>query len=151
MINLIDEFDSQILKQLEIDGRIAYSAIARTLGVSNTLVHQRVLRLMENGLLTGIKPMLDEKKMGYDWGTFTGITFEKGHDSNRIIEMLKNIPEVTECYYITGAHALHIKVVAKNHEHMRWLLSEKIDNIPGIAKTDSIVELGCAFKRSIIG
>ena len=146
----IDEFDIQILKQLEQDGRMAYSAIATALGVSNTMVHQRISRLTEQGILTGIKPVLNEKKMGYDWGAFTGITLEKDCDSNRIIEELKKIPEVTECYYITGTYTLYLKIIAKNHEHMRQVLYEKIDNISGIAKTDSIIELGCAFKRNLI-
>ena len=146
----IDDFDIQILKELEKDGRMAYSAIATALGVSNTMIHQRISRLTEQGILTGIKPVLDEKKIGYDWGAFTGITLEKDQDSNRIIAELKKIPEVTECYYITGNYTLYIKIVAKNHEHMRKVLYEKIDNIPGIAKTDSIIELGCAFKRNLI-
>jgi Lrp/AsnC family transcriptional regulator for asnA, asnC and gidA len=146
----IDDFDIQILKELEKDGRMAYSAIASTLGVSNTMIHQRVSRLTELGILTGIKPVLDEKKIGYDWGAFTGITLEKDQDSDRIIEELKKIPEVTECYYISGTYTLYLKIIAKNHEHMRKVLYEKIDNISGIAKTDSIMELGCAFKRNII-
>ncbi|MGB3066858.1 Lrp/AsnC family transcriptional regulator [Sphingobacterium thalpophilum] len=149
-MNGMDEFDLQILKYLDTDGRMAYSAIAAALGVSNTMIHQRISRLMEQGILTGIKPVLDEKKLGYDWGAFTGLSLEKDHDSGRIIEELKKIPEVTECYYITGNYTLYIKIIAKNHEHMRKLLYEKIDNIPGIAKTDSLIELGCAFKRNII-
>ncbi|WP_324755480.1 Lrp/AsnC family transcriptional regulator [Sphingobacterium thalpophilum] len=149
-MNGIDEFDLQILKYLDTDGRMAYSTIAAALGVSNTMIHQRISRLMEQGILTGIKPVLDEKKLGYDWGAFTGLSLEKDHDSGRIIEELKKIPEVTECYYITGNYTLYIKIIAKNHEHMRKLLYEKIDNIPGIAKTDSLIELGCAFKRNII-
>ncbi|MGJ1409315.1 Lrp/AsnC family transcriptional regulator [Sphingobacterium thalpophilum] len=149
-MNGIDEFDLQILKYLDTDGRMAYSAIAAALGVSNTMIHQRISRLMDQGILTGIKPVLDEKKLGYDWGAFTGLSLEKDHDSGRIIEELKKIPEVTECYYITGNYTLYIKIIAKNHEHMRKLLYEKIDNIPGIAKTDSLIELGCAFKRNII-
>jgi Lrp/AsnC family transcriptional regulator, regulator for asnA, asnC and gidA len=146
----LDEFDIQILKQLEIDGRMAFSAIATQLGISNTMVHQRVTKLTEQGILKGIKPVLDEKKIGYDWGAFTGITLEKDHDSDRIIEALKKIPEVTECYYITGNFTLYIRIIAKNHEHMRQILYTQIDNIQGIAKTDSIIELGCAFKRNIV-
>ncbi|MDR6734582.1 MULTISPECIES: Lrp/AsnC family transcriptional regulator [unclassified Sphingobacterium] len=149
-MNSIDEFDRQILKYLEQDGRMAYSAIATAMGVSNTMIHQRIIRLTEQGILTGIKPLLNEKKLGYDWGAFTGLSLEKDHDSNRIIEELKKIPEVTECYYITGNYTLYVKIIAKNHEHMRQLLYEKIDSIPGIAKTDSIIELGCAFKRNMI-
>lgn len=146
----LDEFDINIIKELEKDGRMAFSSIAANLKISNTMVHQRINRLMEQGIIAGIKPIIQEKKIGFDWASFTGITLNKDSDSNRIIEELKNIPEITECYYVTGSFTLYIKIVAKNHEHMRRILYEKIDNIPGIAKTDSIIELGCAFKRNII-
>ncbi|RZK42856.1 MAG: AsnC family transcriptional regulator [Pedobacter sp.] len=147
---MIDHFDKQILNELEVDGRVAYSVIAQKLGISNTMVHQRVARLQENGILKGVRPIINEKKLGYDWGAFTGLTLEKDHDSSRIIEALQKIPEVTECYFITGKYTLFVKIAATNHEHMRAVLYDKIDNIPGIAKTDSIIELGCAFKRNII-
>lgn len=148
-MEIVDEFDIKIIKELEKDGRMAYSAIATNLKISNTMVHQRINRLIEQGILTGIKPIINEKKVGYDWGAFTGITLNKDQDSGRIIEELKNIPEITECYYITGSFTLYIKIIAKDHEHMRKILYEKIDTIPGIAKTDSIIELGCAFKRNV--
>ncbi|MFV8464899.1 Lrp/AsnC family transcriptional regulator [Flavobacterium sp. LB1P62] len=148
-MDALDEFDINIIKELEKDGRMAFSAIATTLKISNTMVHQRVNRLTEQGILAGIKPIINEKKIGYDWASFTGITLNKDQDSNRIIDELKNIPEITECYYVTGSFTLYIKIVAQNHEHMRKILYEKIDNIPGISKTDSIIELGCAFKRNI--
>ncbi|MFV8270470.1 Lrp/AsnC family transcriptional regulator [Flavobacterium sp. GT2N3] len=148
-MDIVDEFDINIIKELEKDGRMAYSAIAANLKISNTMVHQRINRLTEQGILTGIKPVINEKKVGYDWGSFTGLTLNKDQDSDRIIEELKKIPEITECYYITGSFTLYIKIIAKDHEHMRKVLYEKIDNIPGIAKTDSIIELGCAFKRNV--
>ncbi|RBN51607.1 Lrp/AsnC family transcriptional regulator [Flavobacterium psychrolimnae] len=148
-MDIVDEFDINIIKELEKDGRMAYSAIAANLKISNTMVHQRINRLMDQGILTGIKPIINEKKVGYDWGSFTGITLNKDQDSDRIIEELKKIPEITECYYITGSFTLYIKIIAKDHEHMRKVLYEKIDTIPGIAKTDSIIELGCAFKRNV--
>ena len=148
-MEILDEFDINIIKELEKDGRMAYSAIAANLKISNTMVHQRINRLIDQGILTGIKPIINEKKVGYDWGSFTGITLNKDQDSDRIIEELKKIPEITECYYITGSFTLYIKIIAKDHEHMRKVLYEKIDTIPGIAKTDSIIELGCAFKRNV--
>ena len=145
----LDEFDINIIKELEKDGRMAFSAIATNLKISNTMVHQRINRLTEQGILAGIRPIINEKKIGYDWASFTGITLNKDPDSIQVIEALKNIPEITECYYVTGSFTLYIKIIAKNHEHMRKILYEKIDNIPGIAKTDSIIELGCAFKRNV--
>ncbi|MEO8238199.1 MAG: Lrp/AsnC family transcriptional regulator [Flavobacterium sp.] len=148
-MDTLDEFDIRIIKELEKDGRMAFSSIATTLKISNTMVHQRVNRLIDQGVISGIKPLVNEKKIGYDWASFTGITLNKDSDSDRIIEELKAIPEITECYYVTGSFTLYIKIIAKNHEHMRKVLYEKIDRISGIAKTDSIVELGCAFKRNI--
>lgn len=146
----IDDSDIQILKHLEQDGRVAYSTIAKAMGVSNTMINQRINRLYDMKVLTGVKPVINEKKLGFDWAAFTGITLEKDHDSARIIEALKEIPEVTECYFITGVYTLYLKIVARDHEHMRKVLYEKIDSIPGIAKTDSFIELGCAFKRNML-
>lgn len=145
----LDTYDYQILQYLEKDGRMAYSSIAQMLKISNTMVHQRVTKLTDLGILLGVKPVLNEKKLGYDWASFTGLTLEKDHNSDRIIAALKKIEEVTECYYITGAFTLFIRITARNHEHMRKVLYEKIDNIPGIIKTDSFMELGCAFKRNV--
>jgi Lrp/AsnC family transcriptional regulator for asnA, asnC and gidA len=146
---VLDQFDFKILSILENDGRIPFTNIAQELNISNSMVHQRVQRLIDQEILIGIKPILNEKKLGYDWASFTGITLEKDHDSDRIIEALQSIPEVTECYYISGAFTLFIRITAKNHEHMRKVLYEKIDSIPGIAKTDSFMELGCAFRRNV--
>lgn len=148
-MDILDEFDISIIKELEKDGRMAFSAIAANLKISNTMVHQRINRMIEQGVISGIKPIIQEKKIGYDWASFTGITLNKDSDSDRIIEALKEIPEITECYFVTGSFTLYIKIIATNHEHMRRILYEKIDSIPGIAKTDSIIELGCAFKRNI--
>jgi Lrp/AsnC family transcriptional regulator for asnA, asnC and gidA len=147
--NLPDYFDQQILKCLESDGRMAFSAIATKLNISNTMVHQRVSKMQEKGIITHFSPILDERKLGYDWAAFTGITLDKDHHSGRIIEELSKVPEVTACYYVSGGFTLFIRIIAKNHAHMREILYEKIDNIPGVVKTESFMELGCAFSRNI--
>ncbi len=145
----LDFFDIAILESLEKDGRVPLSTIANELSISNTMVHQRIQRLIENGYLLGIRPVLDEKKLGYDWASFTGLTLEKDYDSSKVIGALHSIPEVTECYYITGSFTLFVRITAKNHEHMRKILYDMIDHIPGISKTDSFMELGCAFRRNV--
>lgn len=146
----MDHHDTKILKRLEEDGRVPFSTIAAELGISNTMVHQRVNKLIDQGIIRGIRPVLDEKRMGFEWGSFTGLTLEKDHDTGRIIEALKSIPEVSECYFITGSYTLYLRILAKSNEHMRSILYDKIDNIPGVAKTNSMIELGCAFKRNVI-
>ena len=49
-MEIVDEFDIKIIKELEKDGRMAYSAIATNLKISNTMVHQRINRLIEQGI-----------------------------------------------------------------------------------------------------
>lgn len=74
---VIDKFDTELLKRLEKDGRIAFSTVALSLGVSNTMVHQRFSRLLQRGVLSGVKPVLNEKKMGFDWGVLLALRWIK--------------------------------------------------------------------------
>ncbi len=145
----IDNFDKLILKELEKDGRKPYSEIAKKLDISNTMVHQRINRMKEEGLIKKMALELDERKMGYEWSAFTGIILKEDCNSESIIEALKIIPEVVECYYITGQYTLYIRIVAKNSEHMRKVLYEKIDHISGVLKTESLIDFGRAFKRNV--
>ncbi|MFN3489214.1 MAG: Lrp/AsnC family transcriptional regulator [Emticicia sp.] len=145
----LDEFDKKILVQLEKDGRKPYSEIAKNLNISNTMVHQRVTRMKKIGILKGAGIILDERKLGYEWSAFTGLVLKEDSDSKTIIEELRKIPEVTECYYITGQYTLYIRIVAKSNEHMRSVLYDKIDHISGILKTESMIDFGAAFKRNV--
>ncbi len=146
---ILDEYDIQILQQLEKDGRKAYSEIAKILDISNTMVHQRVSRMKKLGILKGAGIILDERKLGYEWSAFTGLVLKEDSDSKLIIEELKKIPEVTECYYITGQYTLYIRIVAKSSEHMKSVIYDKIDHISGILKTESMIDFGAAFKRNV--
>jgi Lrp/AsnC family transcriptional regulator for asnA, asnC and gidA len=146
---MLDKTDKAILKQLANDGRKPYAEIAKWLKISNTMVHQRISKMKQKGYLKGISISLDEKKMGFEWSAFTGIVLKEDSDSESIIAALKDIPEVLECYYITGQYTLYIRMVAKNSEHMRSVLYEKIDHIPGVLKTESLIDFGTAFKRGV--
>ena len=55
---------------------------------------------------------------------------------------------MTECYHISGKYALYIRVVATDNEHMRDVLYTKIEDVPGVKNTESLVDFGCAFKRN---
>lgn len=148
MIHL-DTYDRKILSALEKDGKKPFSTIATELDISHTMVGQRVNRLKELEILKGNTIILDEAKIGYDWGAFSGIVLKEDSKTEQVIESLKAIPEVVECYYMSGQFALLIRVVAKDREHMRHLLFEKIDTISGVVKSESMIDFGCAFKRNV--
>lgn len=144
----LDSFDIDILKHLEQDGKKPFSQIAEELSISNTMVHQRVSRLKKEGVLKRHSIVIDEKKLGYEWGAFSGVTISENANTYEVIEQLKKIPEVTECYHISGTYTLFIRIIAKNSEHMREVLYNHIENFSGIVSTESMVDFGCAFKRN---
>ena len=144
----LDQYDIGILRKLEQDGKKAFSQIAEELNISNTMVHQRINRMKKDGILIRHSIVIDEKKLGYEWGAFTGVTISESSNTYEIIEQLKDIPEVTECYHISGSYTLFVRIIAKNNEHMRDILYNKIENIKGIVTTESMVDFGCAFKRN---
>ncbi|GJM34792.1 MAG: transcriptional regulator [Saprospiraceae bacterium] len=150
MIYPLDDFDKKIIGKLEVDGRMPYSQIAEELGISNTMVHKRVAKLIKHKIITKINPTYDEKRLGYGYGAFTGITLDKEHKTKSVIQALKKIPEVTECHYIAGSFTLYLRIFAKDHEDLKRILYDVIDNIDGVAKTESMIDLGCAFKRNIV-
>ena len=144
----LDLYDIEILKHLEEDGKKPFSQIAEDLSISNTMVHQRVNRLKKDGILLRHSIIIDEKKLGYEWGAFSGVTIGEASNSYDVIDELKKIPEVTECYHISGSYTLFVRIIAKSSQHMRDILYQKIENIKGIVKTESMVDFGCAFKRN---
>tara|TARA_Y100000385_G_scaffold268507_1_gene305598 strand:+ start:93 stop:548 length:456 start_codon:yes stop_codon:yes gene_type:complete len=146
---MIDAYDRRILQELEHDGRVAYSAIANSLHISNTMVHQRINKMMDNGVISGIRPVIDEKKIGYNLGSFTGITLENDYSSDKVIAELRKIKEITECHFIAGGYTLFLRIFAKDSDHLRKILYDKIDKIEGVSKTESMIDLGCAFKRNV--
>ena len=150
MTYTLDEFDKKIIHKLERDGRMPFSQIADELGISNTMVHKRMAKLLGKKIITKINPTYDEKKLGYGYGAFTGITLDKEHKTQSVIEALKKIPEVTECHFIAGKYTLYVRIFAKDHEDLRRILYDVIDNIDGVQKTESMIDLGCAFKRNIL-
>ena len=146
---MIDAYDRRILQELEKDGRVAFSSIASTLHISNTMVHQRINKLMDNGVILSVKPVINEKKIGFNLGSFTGITLEKDYSSDKVIKELRKIPEITECHFIAGGYTLFLRIFARDSDHLREILYDKIDKIEGVTKTESMIDLGCAFKRNV--
>ena len=144
----IDYINQQIINMLSADGRIAYSEIAKELKISNSLVHQRVRKLQEAGIISGFSVKLNAKEIGYETITYTGIATKEARFAYSIAEKLKEIPEVVECHFVSGKYALFLKIVAANNEEFRKVLYEQIHNIEGVGSTDSFISFGSAFERN---
>ena len=144
-----DYLDREIIQKLSENGRIPFSDLAKELNISNSLVHLRVRKLQQAGVITGFSVKLNPKEIGFQTTTYTGIVTKEARFSYSIAEQLKEIPEVVECHWVSGKYALFIKIVAPNNEELRKILYEQIHQIEGVGSTDSFFSFGSAFEKNL--
>lgn len=143
----LDEIDRKILNELAVDAEKPYSQIAKSLDVSNTLIHQRIARMKQLGVIEQTEIKLNEKMLGFGSSAFTGIILKEVSNTARVMESLAKIPEVVECYFVSGAYNLFVKIIAKNNDHLMHVLYEKIDSIKGIVRTETLINFRTVIKR----
>jgi len=145
----LDDVDLKILEIISRNARIPFKDVAGEVGISRAAVHQRVNRMIDLEVITGSGYYVNPKKVEYHTCTYIGIFLEKGGIYSDVVDKLKEITEIVECHYTTGQYAIFIKVYAKDNEHLKDILSERIQKIPGILSTETFISLEETFKRSI--
>lgn len=148
-MNQLDYTDKQILLALKADARKAFSKIAEDLKISNSLVHQRIKKMKEDGVIKKADLILDEKKIGYSTKAYVGVRLKEARFSDKVVKNLQDIVEVTECNFVSGKYAIFALVYAKDNDHLRSILYDKIHEIEGVGGTDSFICLSTNFDRSV--
>ena len=145
----IDTLDRKILKMITSNARIPYLEVARECNVSGAAIHQRIQKLTKMGVITGSKFTIEPKKIGYKTCAYMGIFLEQASLYKDVLKELKKIPEITQCHFTTGNYSVFIKIFARDNEHLKTILSDKIQLISGIARTETFISLEEGFNRSI--
>lgn len=145
----IDNLDMEILKELMADATKPYSEIAKNLIVSGGTIHVRMKKMYEMGLVKGSHLMIDPQKAGYDICAFLGIFLEKGIQYKDAVEQLSAIKEVVELHYTTGTYSMFAKIICRDTNHLRHVLNEEIQAVPGIQRTETLISLEESIKRQI--
>jgi Lrp/AsnC family transcriptional regulator for asnA, asnC and gidA len=148
--NQIDSTDIRIIEALMEDGRVAYSSLAEMIGSSNTLVHQRVKKLRDSGILTKPVYLVSPEHAGYDTCAFVLIIVREAKQINKVIESLKKIPEVVSCVSIMGRYDLMVKLYAVNNRHLQDIVHDKLQAIPEIESTNTMVAFEVSFERQVV-
>lgn len=145
----IDEIDKKILSYLVKNARIPFLEIARECGISGAAIHQRVKKMEDAGIIEGSRFNVKPRALGYKVCAFIGVTLDHAHKYKTVVEEIKTIPEVVECHFITGNYTFLLKLICRNHQHLMELLINTLQNIPGIAKTESFIALEQPVDRQI--
>lgn len=143
----LDQVDLEILTILSKDAKTSYAEIGKKLFVSGGTVHVRIKKLMDAGIIKGSKLDIDFTKLNFDIIAFLGIYLQQSQLYNSVSDHLKEIPEVVEAHYTTGMYSIFAKVICKDTEHLRQVLSERIQKIQGIERTETFISLQESINR----
>lgn len=147
----LDSLDKRILSYLTSDARLPFLEVARKCNVSGAAIHQRVQKMIEAGVISGTQFNLSSKGMGYFTCAFIGIqvnlTSTTTHEE--VFQQIKQIPEIVECHHITGKYSLLVKIFARNNEHLKKIIVEKIQSIIEIVATETLISLEEGFIRQL--
>jgi Lrp/AsnC family transcriptional regulator, regulator for asnA, asnC and gidA len=145
----LDEIDRKILTILLSDGKRPYAEIGSELFLSAGTVHVRIKKMMDAGVITGNHIVVDYKLLGYDITAFLGIYLEKSSLYAQVIEELSTINEVISAHYTTGNYGIFVKIIVKDTDHLREVLSNKIQSIKGIQRTETFISLEESIDRPL--
>ena len=143
----VDNLDRKILEIITLNARIPFKDVAVKCGVSRAAIHQRVQRLIEMGVIVGSGYHVNPKTLGYSTCTYIGITLEKGSLYKSVVNELNKIPEIVECHFTTGPYTMLTKVYARDNEHLMDLLNNKLQEIPGVIATETLISLEQSFVK----
>lgn len=149
MIEKIDNLDRRILQIVIRNARIPSKEIAVECGVSRAAIHQRLQRLSDIRVITGSGYHVNPKALGYATCTYIGVNLERGAMYRDVIPDLEKIPEIVECHFTTGPYTMLIKLYARDNEHLMDLLNKKIQMIPGVTGTETLISLDHSIDRQI--
>jgi Lrp/AsnC family transcriptional regulator for asnA, asnC and gidA len=141
LTNQLDDIDLKILTILMKDAKTPFSEIAKTLFVSNGTVHVRMKKMEDLGIIKSFNLQLNHHKIGYDITAFLGIYLSKSSQYDEVAKALEKIPEIVDLHYTTGNYSMFLKLICKDTEHLRKILMEKIQNIPEITRTETMISL----------
>jgi Lrp/AsnC family leucine-responsive transcriptional regulator len=122
----LDAVDRKIVRQLALDGRASYQAIADEVGLSRPAVMERVKRLEEAGYITGYGARVDRIKAGFPVTAFVAVRYTNSDyvgDEPRMRE-LEQHPGVLECHHVAGEDCYILKVAAPDLERLQGLLRD---------------------------
>jgi Lrp/AsnC family transcriptional regulator for asnA, asnC and gidA len=139
MAHKIDETDKAILEALQEDGRIAFSQIAKNIGVSEATVFTRVKKLLKRGYIKKFTALASPELLEKSLAAFVLINADpKRHQL--VLESLQGMDDVYEVYDVTGSYYAIAKIRTENRGKLANVI-DKIGLIEGVISTETAIVL----------
>jgi Lrp/AsnC family transcriptional regulator for asnA, asnC and gidA len=134
----LDDVSKAIIEQLQEDGRRAYAAIGKAVGLSEAAVRQRVQRLLDAGVMQ-IVAVTDPLQVGFPRQAMIGVNCEG--DVEAVAEKIADMSEVDYVVITAGGFDLLVEVVCEDDDHLLHLISKRIRAVPSVRSTETFVYL----------
>ncbi|MGC8663030.1 MAG: Lrp/AsnC family transcriptional regulator [Thermoplasmata archaeon] len=137
----LDKKDMAILKVLSRNGRAQISEVSKESNIPRITVYNRIQKLIKDGIIKKIVPILDYKMLGFSVTAFVLISFSPNFKLSqrtlaKKISVMKNVEEV---HIIAGEWDLLVKVRGKTVEEVGSYVVDQLRNVEGVEKTMTIV------------
>jgi len=136
---MIDEMDKEILNELNKNARLSFRDLAKILGISVATISHRVKKMEDLGIIKGYIPLLDQKKVGYDFTAIIEISIEKGRLSD-VEKKLAEFENTVGVYDITGVYDALVIARFKDRDHLNDFI-KKIQKLEYVQKTYTSIVL----------
>jgi Lrp/AsnC family transcriptional regulator, regulator for asnA, asnC and gidA len=141
LVHGVDEVGKRLIEELQQDGRRSYAALAKTVGLSEAAVRQRVQRMVDSGLMQ-VVAVTDPLQVGFSRQAMIGLRVEG--DLVRVADELAKIDEVDYVVITAGSFDILLELVCEDDDHLLRVLSERIRVLPGVRDTETFVYLKLA-------
>ncbi|HRX30018.1 MAG TPA: Lrp/AsnC ligand binding domain-containing protein [Saprospiraceae bacterium] len=146
---MIDDIDRKILNLLSQNAKMSMHEISEQISLSAAGIHQRIKKLEDQGFVKGSRIILDYEKLELRTMAFIGVFLEKAGIYYGVVDELKAIPEVLECHFTTGNYSLLVKILCNDNQHLMEVLSNRIQKIQGILRTETFIVLENPIERAV--
>jgi Lrp/AsnC family leucine-responsive transcriptional regulator len=143
----LDRTDVRMLDHLQRDARISVVQLAQRVSLTPTPCARRLQKLEREGLIAGYVTLLDQARAGLPVNAFVEVKLvrERKDEAKLFEERIHNLPEVMECYAMSGGYDYLLRVVSADLEQYNRFLR---DQLLEIASVDT-VQTSFALERLI--
>jgi len=121
---LLDGTGWLLLQELQQNARISYSELGQRIGLSAPAVADRIRKMEEAGVITGYRVEVDMSKLGLPVIAIIRLSSVAGQSCNVVAHRVSEIPEVFECYRVTGSDSVVVKVFATSVAHLERIIDQ---------------------------
>lgn len=139
-MDVLDKIDLQILRILQSNARLTTKELAAQVSLSSTPVYERLKRLENGGYIKKYIAVLDADKLNQGFVVFCSVKLRRMNKDIALefTRIIQNIPEVTECYNISGSYDYLLKIHAPNMKYYQEFLIHVLGTVDSLGSIESM-------------